>query len=140
MNRIAEVLKEKGILGHASDLIDRGYGEVEIDFLRQWATWNGDIITNPPYKFAEQFVQKALDCIPDGRKVAMFMGIQFLEGKKRKIFLQKNPIKTVYVSSSRLNCAKNGDFKTYSGNSARCYAWYVWEKGFIGETTLKWIN
>lgn len=137
---LAEVLLSKSILGKATDLIDRGYGMGGVNFLENTESWDGDIITNPPYKFAEQFVEKALEFIPEGRKVAMFMGIQFLEGKKRKIFLQKHNIKTVYVSSSRLNCAKNGDFATYTGKSARCYAWYVWEKGYSGETTIKWIN
>ena len=137
---LAKVLESRGLLGKATDLIDRGYATGGVDFIRSWDKWDGDIITNPPYKYTETFVERALDIIPTGRKVAMFIGIQFLEGKKRKTFLERNNIKTVYVSSSRLNCAKNGDFTTYSGNSARCYAWYVWEKGFIGDTTLKWIN
>ena len=68
------------------------------------------------------------------------MGIQFLEGKKRREFLKRFPIKTVYVSSSRLNCAKNGDFVKYNNNSARCYAWYIWEKGYNGDTIMKLFN
>ena len=88
----------------------------------------------------EEFVKKALDIIPNGNKVAMFMGIQFLEGKARRKFLSDHPIKKVYVSSSRLNCAKNGDFIKYNNNSARCYAWYIWQKGYNGNTELKWFN
>lgn len=30
----------------------------------------------------------------------------------------------------------NGNF---TGSSAVCYAWFVWEKGFKGDTTVKWI-
>jgi hypothetical protein len=26
------------------------------------------------------------------------------------------------------------------GGSAVAYAWYVWEKGFSGKTTIEWIN
>lgn len=59
----------------------------------------------------------------------MFLKIQFLEGKERKQLFLEHPPKTVYVSSSRLNCAKNGDFITYP-KSAMAYAWYLWEKGF----------
>ena len=65
---------------------------------------------------------------------------EIVEGKKRKEFLKTYPIKTIYVSSSRLNCAKNGDFEKYNSNSARCYAWYIWEKGYNGVTELKWFN
>jgi hypothetical protein len=136
---LSEVFKKRGYNVISSDLIDRGYGKV-LDFLQVEKPFKGDIITNPPYKYAEQFVEKALELIEPGNKVAMFMGIQFLEGKRRSDFLKRNNIKTVWVSSSRLNCAKNGDFDKYKGNSARCYAWYIWEKGFSGETTLKWFN
>lgn len=55
------------------DLIDRGYGSVA-DFLSKDNTeWNGDIVTNPPYKYAQEFVEKALQIIPEGHKVAMFL-------------------------------------------------------------------
>ena len=100
---------------------------------------NGDIITNPPYKYATEFVRKALEIIPNGNKVAMFLKIQFLEGKERRKLFEEYPPKIVYVSSSRLNCAKNGDFITYP-KSAMAYAWYVWEKGYQGNTIIKWIN
>lgn len=46
----------------------------------------------------------------------------------------------MYVFSSRVNCAMNGDFKKYNHNSAVAYAWFVWEKGYKGDTILKWIN
>ncbi len=138
---LAKVLEEKGILGKASDLIYRGYGESESnDFLQNLIPWRGDIITNPPYKYAEEFVRMSLMNVFEGNKVAMFMGIQFLEGKKRKKLFKEFPPKTVYVSSSRLNCAMNGDFGKYKFNSARAYCWYVWEKGFKGDPIIKWIN
>lgn len=136
---LSEVLKSRGYNVESFDLIERGYGGVQ-DFFQYDKTFDGDIITNPPYSVAEEFVKKSLSIIPDGRKVALFMGIQFVEGKKRRLFLEQNPIKYIYVSSSRLNCAKNGDFVKYKSNSARCYAWYIWEKGWKGETTMRWFN
>lgn len=33
----------------------------------------------------------------------------------------------------------NGDFDMY-GSSAAAYAWFVWEKGYQGETIVKWFN
>lgn len=139
---LSNVLVERGFNVKNTDLIDRGLGE-QLDFLSSEnnTPFKGDIITNPPYKIAEKFVEKALELIEPGNKVAMFLSILFVEGKKRKIFLEKNKIKTIWVSSSRLNCAKNGDWETYKpGVSARCYAWFIWEKGYDGETTLKWFN
>lgn len=127
----------------STDLIDRGFGEAGVDFLsKDNLEWVGDIITNPPYKYAREFVEKALSIIPEGNKVAMFLKVQFLEGKGRKELFKNNPPRTIYVSSSRLICAKNGNFEGMrtSGGSAVAYAWYIWEKGFKGTTELKWFN
>ena len=44
-----------------------------------------------------------------------------------------------WVSSLRLKCAMNGDFEAF-GSSAAAYAWFVWEKGYKGETIVKWFN
>jgi hypothetical protein len=118
--------------------MNRGFGEVGVDFLGMGNfEWNGDIITNPPYRYAQEFVEKALQIIPTGNKVAMFLKVQFLEGKSRKGLFVSHPPKTVYISSSRIECGKNGVFKN---ESAVAYAWYVWEKGFNGTTQLKWFN
>ena len=57
----------------------------------------------------------------------MFLKVLFLETQKRKQLFTKYPSKTIYISSSRINCAKNGDFKTYN-QSAIAYAWFVWVK------------
>lgn len=121
----------------SSDLIDRGYGKVA-DFL-QLKQWDGDIITNPPYRYVLEFIKHALDIIPEGNKVAMFLRILALEGKARGQFYVQNPPKAVYVSSSRLKCAMNGRFDLVTGR-AQNYAWFVWEKGYKGETKLSWIN
>lgn len=87
-----------------------------------------------------EFVDHALSIVDSGHKVAMFLKIQFLEGKAHRRLFTKWPPKAVYVSSSRLVCAKNGDFARYKNTNAVCYAWYVWEKGYTGETILRWIN
>ena len=85
-------------------------------------------------------MEHALDISSDGCKVAMFLKIQFLEGKSRRALFDKHPPKTVYVSTGRLRCAMNGDFEKYAKSNAVCYAWYVWVKGYTGDTVIKWIN
>ena len=137
---LSERLASKGYLVDSYDLIDRGYGSVKNFF--DIKRWDGDIITNPPYKVAKEFIEHSLSIIPEGFKVAMFLKLQFMEGKGRKALFLSDPPKTIYVSSSRLLCAKNADFDGMikGGGSAVAYAWYVWEKGFKGTTSLKWIN
>ena len=121
----------------SSDLIDRGYGMKKNFF--HYTEWNGDIVTNPPYKYALEFAKHSLKIIPEGRKVALFLKLQFLESKKRKQFFLKYPLKTLYVSSSRLICAKNGEFNKIK-SSAVAYCWFVWKKGYKGDTIIKWFN
>lgn len=139
---LAEEIKKENKLSKASDLINRGYGEIGIDFLKYSHSWGGDIITNPPYKYAKEFCEHAIEIVRVGDKVAMFLKVQFLEGKARKKMFQKYPPKTIYVSSSRLLCAKNGKFQEMidGGGSAVSYAWFVWQKGYVGDTILKWVN
>lgn len=112
-------------------LVGGGY-----NFLTSNEKFNGDIVTNPPYKYAQEFIEHALDLVKDGNKVCMFLKIQFLEGKSRRRLYDTTPPKTVWVSTSRIQCGKNGVFK----GSMVAYAWYVWEKGYTGETVLKWFN
>ena len=134
---LSKVFENAGKNVLSTDLIDRGYGYGGVDFLiLRDTSYHGDIVTNPPYKHAEEFIYKALDIVDEGRLVCMFLKVQFLEGQKRRKLFAKYPPKYVYVSSARLRCGKNGVFS----DSMVAYAWYVWEKGYNGETVLRWFN
>lgn len=136
---LSNVLHRYGYSVYSSDLVDRGYGADVRDFLASRHNWCGDIVTNPPYKYAKEFVLQALNNVSNGNKVIFFLKCQFLEGQDRlKNIYKDNPPKYVYVHSSRQNCAKNGDFNKYT-SATLCYCWFVWQKGFKGETILRWI-
>ena len=120
----------------STDLINRGYGIPNVDFLNQVSNFDGDIITNPPYKYSIEFVEKALELTDN--KVAMFLKLTFLESQKRKVFFEKYPPKKIYVFSERILCAKDGNFENYK-SSPVAYCWYIWEKGYKGDTIIKWI-
>lgn len=139
---LSKVFEEHGYKVRSSDLIVRIEDVEQLDFLTSNETWDGTIITNPPYNQAVNFIQKAMESITEGNKVIMFLKVQFLEGKSRKKLFEKYPPKTVWVSSSRITCAKNGDFEYMkaNGGSAVAYAFYVWQKGYKGDTILKWFN
>lgn len=135
---ITKTLEKNGYFVNSSDLIYRGLGVGGVDFLTHQGTgYHIDIITNPPYKYARQFVEQALELVADGQKVAMFLKLTFLEGQARRELFRKYPPQTVYVSSARLECGKNGEF---TGSSAVAYCWIVWRKGYPGPSHLKWIN
>lgn len=88
---MSRVLEAAGYEVVNRDLVDRGYGEVA-DFLAiDNLEWDGNIVTNPPYKYAQEFVEKALSIIPKGKKVAMFLKLTFLEGKARRALFKSTP-------------------------------------------------
>lgn len=139
---MAKVIEENGYEVKAYDIIDRGYGEIADFFNTDFPKGEFDIISNPPYddKLCE-VVARCLSICKD--KVALLFPLRYLSGKARYdgIF-KKYPPKYVYAYSDRIGIAKNADFERYSssGSNPEIYAWYIWEKGFKGETVLRWIQ
>lgn len=110
------------------------YGEKGIDFLRTNRKVD-NIITNPPYRFAQDFVEHSLECV--NNKVAMLLKLVFLESKSRHSLFQRNQLKTVYVFCERLKIYKKGIIGKNSGLIA--YAWFVWDKSYRGKPNIEWI-
>ena len=131
-----------GKLRLATDIVNRGFQFQDRcnDFLMLNEEWRGDIITNPPYNLAAEFVLHALKIVPSGSYVVMFLPITFLESQSRysKIFLHYPP-KRVHVYAKRMRCLLNGDFERSEHNTMKCYAWFVWQNGFAGAPVLDWI-
>jgi hypothetical protein len=124
-----------------SDLINRvGEGVEVLDFLKydKPNSFDGSIITNPPYSFAQEIVEKAIETVTVGNFVCMFLKLTFLEGQKRRKFFDKYPPMKVLVSSTRLKCALNGEFEK-TGSSAAAYAWFIWIKDFSKKPVIEWI-
>lgn len=135
---IGNVLEEYGYKVKATDICYRGYGEErEVDFF----TVNEntlDIVTNPPYFCADNFIKHALEISAPKVKIAMLFRLAFLEGQQRYKLFKDHPPQSVYVFSKRLSCAKNGNFHKCKSN-AIAFAWFIWEVGYTGRTEIKWI-
>lgn len=131
-------LSKKSLNVRASDIYMYGSNEV-FDFLSSDTVWDGDIVTNPPYKLAEDFIRTALRILPTGKKLILLLRIQFLESSRRLELFKSNPPKFVYVHSSRIRIYKDNDQTKYTSTQPLCYAWFVWEKGSYTEPTIRWI-
>jgi len=141
---ISEELAAHGYRVWSTDIADHGYGQAGVDFLSYDEELDFDIVTNPPYICAQAFVEHALSLLAPGCKVAMFLRLVFLESQARKELFEKFPPIRVHVSSDRLGCAKNGDFKLRPNGelyypSSVAYAWFVWEAGYKGSTIIDWF-
>ncbi|MCM1167214.1 MAG: NAD(P)-dependent oxidoreductase [Lachnospiraceae bacterium] len=142
---LSNPLKEYGYTVYSTDLIQRGIPlDDTLDFLATTEMYKDSqcILSNPPYKTALSFIEHGLDILHNGQEIWMFLKIQFLEGKARRKLFDTKQLKCVYISSSRILCAKNADFDGMraGGGSAVAYAWFVWEKGYNGDAVIKWIN
>ena len=146
---LSERLKERGHEVVSTDIIDRGYEGFDgvCDFLSRLfhPRIEGDyaIVTNPPYKYVTEWVLTAPGVLPDGCYLCLLLKTTALESRGRweRIYRQTPP-RYVFQCIDRILCAKNGEFddaRKNLGAGAQAYAWFVWQKGWRGRTTLDWI-
>lgn len=133
---MSEVLETTGNKVISSDLVDRGYGEGDHDFLDSWRK-APNIVTNPPYNAAEGFVRSGVERA--GKKFALLLRLAFLEGanRQRTIFTDTPPSR-VWVFSERITFYPAGAVQKGTGTTA--YAWFVWDKDAVTGTELKWLK
>lgn len=135
---LSKRMEELGVKVYSTDLIDHDYGTPGIDFLATDTLVAPVIITNPPYKYALEFVEHSLEL--GAERVCMFLKLTFLEGVKRQRLFQKYPPHTVAVFTKRIQVARNGDPEMFKKSSAACYAWFIWDKGYTGAPKITWVN
>ena len=134
---ISKELIKNGYDVISTDLIDRGYGKGKVDFLddkkiEEFGVQD-NIITNPPFKYSLQFVNQSKKV--SRKKIAMLGKTIFLEGVERyEMFQDKEfPLKTIYQFSKRPTLIKEGLESTEHLRGMIAYAWFVWERGYVGE-------
>ena len=131
---ISKALINHGYEVESTDLVDRGYGQSNIDFLMELEV-RENIVTNPPYgRLLMQFVKQCHYL--SHKKFALLLKLTFLEGQERKEFFNINPPVRVHVFSKRISLMKNG--VSYDGGMM-ALAWFVWEKGNVNKPILDWL-
>ncbi len=138
---IVRALEAAGHKVIASDLYEYGQPISGLDFLaRSTKMWNSGvkcIVTNPPYKHAQAFVDKALDQVP---LVIMLLRLAFLESVRRTYVLEKSGLARIHVFRNRLPMMHRKDWNGPKASSAMPFAWFVWERGHTGPTTIDRIS
>ncbi len=132
---MAEVLKESGQPVTASDIANRGYGEVR-DFLSIRDPWP-NIVTNPPFNVAEPLLAHALSLATG--KVCFLLRTAFAESQRRYArFYRDRPPSRLLIFTERLSMYPKGDGRDSGGTTS--YAWFIWDKAdTAGVTRLEWI-
>ena len=133
---MSEVIEDFGNTVISSDLFDRGYGEIGVDFLES-KQGHDNIITNPPYNSAQGFVETASKVAR--KKFALLLRLAFLEGANRaNTIFSHIPPSRVWVFSERITFYPKNAKRAGSGTTA--YAWFVWDTDHIGQTELNWFK
>lgn len=121
----------------ASDIHDYGVGHLVVDYLFQPLQSVDWVITNPPFRLAEQFITKALSEATEG--VAVIVRTAFLEsvGRYNSLF-SKTPPSHVLQFSERVVMHKGK--LSAKGSTATAYCWIVWNKRKLhSPTQFGWI-
>jgi len=134
---MSKVLKEYFGEVRSSDAHQYGYGAVrnylDVPHEANAVDW---VITNPPFRLAEQFVQRSL--IVARRGVAVLVRTVFIEsvGRYQNLF-QKNPPNIFAQYTERVPMVRGRLDRKAS--TATGYAWLIWTKRPSGAPRLMWV-
>lgn len=141
---LSRIVKKHGYEVFASDIKrwDKTT-EIQRDFHAFTRTPYGedcDIITNPPFRDSIRFVETAMQLLQPKAKLALILPVRYFSGKtrKKKVFLKYPPV-IVYIFSYRIPRMHQFFYKGPQSSGMIDFAWFVWEKGYTGNTVVKWI-
>lgn len=142
LGAISGPIAEAGHEVISTDLVERGYGQGRIDFLMEPRAPEGvqAIVTNPPFKLAQEFAEKALS-FDSVRKVAFLLRLAFLESQRRTAIIDEAPLRRVLLFRKRLPFMhREGYDGPKNSNSGMPFAWFVWDKDDCGPIELRRID
>jgi hypothetical protein len=134
---ISKVLESYGYDVVSTDLVDRGYGQGRIDFLMEQRALAPNIVTNPPFKNAEEFARHAVHLTTG--KVAFLLRLVWLAGKSRGTMFRTVPLARVLVFSGRLPMMHRDGYDGPKSTSTIDHAWFVFEHGHLGLPVVDWL-
>ena len=119
---MAEVIRRSGRKVWASDLVDRGYGVGNSDFLKQTAKIKNAVVTNPPFEIAEKIIRHSFSLGVD--YLALVLKTQFWHAAKRAALFEKHLPSRIYAMTWR------PDFSGGGSPTMDCI-WCVWDNSEV---------
>jgi hypothetical protein len=137
---IVRVLRTAGHDVLATDLVD--YGDpthlCRRDFLMErMPTGYECILTNPPFKLAEEFVAHAIEICP---LVIMLLRLAFYESERRRDLLENCGLARIHCFRNRLPMMHRAEWEGRKANSGMAFAWFVWDRSHAGRTVIDRIS
>jgi hypothetical protein len=124
----------------ASDIADYGLANcsVGVDYLKAAAKPDvGGIVTNPPYRLAIEFAEKALNEVP---YLALLLRTNFLESTARMPFFKKHRPARIWISSRRLPMMHRHGWEGPRAPSNTCFAWFIWDNNAEKDCVVDWFD
>jgi hypothetical protein len=129
---IPRICREHGLHAAGSDIADRGFGVV-VDFF-DLRTPVDNIISNPPFRLVEEFIDHALELARD--KVAILARLSLPEGlERRRMMWDSTPFSRCLVFSRRVSMPPGGRAVPVRDGSV-AYAWFIWQHGHEGPAVI----
>jgi hypothetical protein len=143
--KIVAVLRATGRSVLATDLVDYECPDSQagVDFLMVTNGWRetlGEtdcIVTNPPFKLAEQFARHARRLVP---QTYMLLRLAFLESQRRTDLLESGDLARVWVFRKRLPMMHRASWEGRTANSGMAFAWFVWDSAHKGPTEIQRLS
>jgi hypothetical protein len=137
---IVRPLRAAGFKVIASDIADYGLAgcKTGVDYLTAKCPPEVEgIVTNPPYKLAMGFAEKALKEVP---YLALLLRTNFLESTARLPFFRKHKPARIWISSRRLPMMHRFGWKGPTAPSNTCFAWFVWDATAKQKCVIDWYD
>jgi hypothetical protein len=124
----------------ASDIADYGLADCKagVDYLKAKPIREAQgIVTNPPFKLALRFAEKAIKEVP---YLALLLRTNFLESANRLSFFRKHKPARIWLSSRRLPMMHGHGWTGPRAPSNTCFAWFVWHACSDQKYALDWFD
>jgi hypothetical protein len=133
-------LEEAGFTVIASDIADYGLTGcmTGVDYLTAKPPPGvRGVVTNPPYKLAIKFAEKALR---ETDYLALLLRTNFLESTARLPFFRKHQPARIWISSRRLPMMHRHGWEGLRAPSNTCFAWFVWDAQSEQKRVVDWFD
>lgn len=142
------ILASAKLLGReviGSDIVRRTpLCEKVVDFLSITEPPDFDhIVTNPPFRHAEQFVLHAISLSKNSKTVSMLLPLVWMAGfSTKRNWLPKSPLTHILPMSPRPSMPPGAVIEAGEkpGNGTKDFAWFVWQCGYEGEPKIHFLN
>jgi hypothetical protein len=136
---IVRVLRDAGHAVIASDIVDYGGLHFVRDFLLEKKAPAGveAIVTNAPFRFAQQFVEHALELVPI---IITLARLAFLESARRSPILDTGKLARIHVFKQRLPMMHRDQWTGPRASSAIPFAWFCFDRNHTGPITVDRIS